>query len=364
MQPADLDVAHRFTQVNGLRAHYVERGEGPIVLLLHGFPESWWSWRHQIGALASAGYRVIAPDQRGYGETDRKGPYDLDTLASDARALLAAVGGDGNGDDRRADVIGHGWGGAVAWHLAATRPECVRRLAVLGCPHPAQMAAALRRSARQVGRSWHLFLFQLPWLPEQALARFGRSVYRKRARLSEGEIAPFLEGLRRPGAAQAMLGWHRAAFRAALRNWWRVPRYPAIEAETLLVWGGDDFDLGYQDLVPGTERYAPRLQVEVVAGGGHFLHADQPERANELLLGFLGSVPKPEGVYQVVLAAVGENKIGVIREIRDITGLELMAVKELVDSAPQTIVEGASRKEAEQIRQKLTEAGAIVEIGP
>src|SRR5262249_25428634 len=133
MQPGDLPVSHRFELVNGLRYHYVELGEGPLLVLLHGFPESWWTWRHQLVTLANAGYRVIAPDQRGYAETDKKGPYDLDTLASDVAALITVAGAE------KADVIGHDWGGAVAWHLASTRPECVRRLAVLSCPHPAQM---------------------------------------------------------------------------------------------------------------------------------------------------------------------------------------------------------------------------------
>src|SRR5207248_1695549 len=116
MQPRDLPVTHGFIRANGLGTHFVEMGEGPLLLLLHGFPESWWSWRHQIAPLAKAGYRVVAPDQRGYGGTDKQGPYDLDTLAGDAAALVRALGAE------KADVIGHDWGGMVAWHLAAMRP--------------------------------------------------------------------------------------------------------------------------------------------------------------------------------------------------------------------------------------------------
>jgi pimeloyl-ACP methyl ester carboxylesterase len=349
-----LAVTHRYAQVNGLRYHYVEAGEGPLLLLLHGFPESWWSWRHQMETLAAAGHRVIAPDQRGYADTDKQGPYDLDTLVSDACELIRALGAE------QADVCGHDWGGAVAWHLAATKPAFVRRLAVLNCPHPAQMATALRTSGRQLRRSWYMFLFQLPWLPERVLPRFLHGAYRKRTQLSDAEIRRFVDEASKPGAAFAMLGWYRAAFRNALKKWFRVPRYDTIAAETLLVWGENDFDLGYDDLVPGTEQYVPRLRVEVVPGAGHFVHEEQPEQVGALLREFFTPA---QSSFDVVLSAVGENKIGVIRELRVITGLELTAVKNLIDAVPKTIVSGATRKEAERIRDQLAGLGAIVEIG-
>ncbi|HJZ84878.1 MAG TPA: ribosomal protein L7/L12 [Polyangia bacterium] len=368
MRPSQSNVTHGFARVNDLRFHYAEVGEGPLLLLLHGFPESWWSWRHQLETLAQAGHRVIALDQRGYNETEQRGPYDIDTLASDACEIIRALG------EQQADVVGHDWGGAVAWHLAAMRPACVRKLAVLGCPHPSQLVAALRKSRRQLARSWYILLFQLPWLPEQTLSRFGHSllptIYRRlatdRSHLAADEIEPFVDGLRKPGAAKAMIDWYRAAFRAAVRDRGRVPSYPVIEADTLLIWGENDFGHGYDDLVPGTERYAPKLRVEIIERCGHFMQAERPDRVNALLTEFLGSaraVSQPEMRFSVVLAAVGDNKISVIREIRAITGLNLTAVKDLVDAVPKTIVEGATRQEAEQIRDKLTGAGAVVEIG-
>jgi epoxide hydrolase 4 len=348
-----LPVTHRYAQVNGLRYHYAEAGEGPLLVLLHGFPESWWSWRQQIMTLADAGHRVIAPDQRGYGDTDRRGPYDLDTLTADTCALIRALGAE------NADICGHDWGGAVAWHLASTRPAFVRKLAVLGCPHPAQLASALRTSRQQLRRSWYMFLFQLPWLPERLLPRFVQGAYQKRTRLKDDDIRPFIEGVSKPGAARAMLGWYRAAFRSALLRWFKPPKYAPIQAETLLVWGENDFELGYDDLVPGTERHAPRLEVAVVKGAGHFFHEEEPEQVNHLLRDFFAG-PR---AYNVVLNAVGENKIGVIRELRALTGLELTQVKDLIDAVPKTIIEGASRKEAERIRDQLADLGAVVEIG-
>jgi ribosomal protein L7/L12 len=351
---------------------------------------------------------VIALDQRGYNETEPRGPFDIDTLASDACEFISALGAE------QADVVGHGWGGAVAWHLAAMRPACVRKLAVLGCPHPSQLVAALHKSRRQLARTWYVLVFQMPWLPELTLSRFGHlllpKMYRKRSRLGGEEIQPFVDGVRKPGTAKAMIDWYRAAFRAAVQARGRIPSYPVIEAETLLLWGENDFGRGYDVLVPGTEHYASNLRVEVIKNCGHFMQAEQPERVNALLLEFLGSAqpaaepqkqsappaaePRKQSAppavlaqkqsapptaelrkpsarspvegemrFSVVLAAVGDNKIGVIREIREITGLNLTKVKDLVDALPKTIVEGATRQEAEQIRAKLTEAGAVVEIG-
>ena len=128
MTPAELDdiATHHTADLGGLKMHWVEAGAGPLVVLLHGFPEMWWSWRHQIRPLAEAGFRVVVPDQRGYNDTDKHGPYDLDTLAGDICRLIDHLGG-----GPRVRIVGHDWGGAVAWHLGATRAEHVERLAVL-----------------------------------------------------------------------------------------------------------------------------------------------------------------------------------------------------------------------------------------
>src|SRR5574340_319434 len=139
--------------------------DGPLVLLLHGFPELSRSWRHQLPALAAAGYRAVAPDLRGYGGSDQGGPYDLGTLAADAAGMVTALGRE------RATVVGHDWGGAVAWAVAGRRPEVVERLVVLNCPPASVLARELRRNPRQLRRSAYMLLFQLPWLPEWLLTR-------------------------------------------------------------------------------------------------------------------------------------------------------------------------------------------------
>ena len=291
MKPSELQVSHEFVQLPTLRMHYVTKGTGPLVVLLHGFPESWWSWRYQIDPLVEAGFRVVAPDLRGYGDTDTHGPFDIDTLTDDVCRLIASLG------ESRARIVGHDWGGAVAWHLGSTRQDVCERLAVLNCPHPALMQKALlaRPSWAQLKKSWYFFFFQLPLVPEWALTRKNAEAVPKmikaasidRAHTSEDELAPFRENLRKPGAATAMVNWYRAIVRDAFAHPLRPRAYDDITAQTLLIWGMQDPALGYADLVPGTERYAPRLRVQQIERAGHFVQSERPAEVNAALLPFL-----------------------------------------------------------------------------
>lgn len=373
MVPADLPVTHRTAKANGIDFHWVERGEGPLVVLLHGFPENWWSWRYQLGPLADAGLRVVAPDLRGYNETEKKGPYDLDTLVADVAELIKVLGAE------RAHVVGHGWGGAVTWRLAATRPEVVDKVAVLNCPHPARMFDALRSSPAALKKSWYFLFFQLPWLPEllmaqdraQRMIKIYRSYTRERDHFAPAELQPFVDALDRPGAAKAMLGAYRAVFTQALKDGFRLAAYPTIAAEVLLLFARDDGELRYSDLIPGIEKYAPKLEAHGFDHCGRFLHAETPQPINAALLKFLvrgaaevarsttGEVPTE---VCVVLQSSGENKITVIKEIRMITGLDLKAARDLVESAPSTVKEKVSLVEALKIKETLTAAGARVEL--
>jgi pimeloyl-ACP methyl ester carboxylesterase len=155
---------HRHVSANGIRLHVAEAGTGPLVLLLHGFPEFWWSWRHQLVALAEAGYRVVAPDLRGYGASDKppRG-YDVPTLAADLAGLVRALG------ERDAVFVGHDWGGHLAWSVAAIHPNVVRKLAVLSIAHPLRMQAALLKDNAQRRASTYIARFQAPWSPERWL---------------------------------------------------------------------------------------------------------------------------------------------------------------------------------------------------
>jgi len=294
MRIADFDADHRFAQVNGIRMHYVERGAGegrPLVLLLHGFPELWWSWRFQIEPLVEAGFHVVAPDLRGYSETDRTPPYDVDTLVADVCALIDHLG------EKKAIVVGHDWGGAVAWHLAATRPEHCERLVVMNCPHVVMMQRALLSKWSQIKRSWYMFFFLVPKLPERLLVRDRASIVARmfrgaavdKSRFGREDLEPYREAMLLPGAAHAAVEWYRVALRKGLSREERNRAYPVIAAPTMLVWAMDDVALGYDDLVPGTERFVSSLRIERIDRCGHFVQTEAPERVNPLLLDFVRS---------------------------------------------------------------------------
>jgi epoxide hydrolase 4 len=290
MTPDALGVRHEYADVNGLRMHYVEKGEGPLVLLLHGFPEMWWSWRYQIPALAEAGYRVVVPDLRGYNDTEAKGPYDLDTLRDDVVSLLDHLRAD------KAIVVAHDWGGAVAWHLASTREERCSRLVVMNCPHPSVFLRALFRKWSQIRRSWYMFFFQIPALPERLLtARHGQGAVRMlrsmaidKTHFGAEELEPFALAVLKPGRATAMINWYRTAIRSGLRAGPNGgPQYGTIGIPTLLLWAMEDTALGYDDVVPGTETYVPGIEIQKIRGCGHFVQQEQPEEVNRRLVEFL-----------------------------------------------------------------------------
>ena len=274
--------------VNGVRLHYVEAGAGPLVLLLHGFPQFWYAWRHQLPALARAGYRAVAVDLRGYNLSAKPrgvGAYDVELLAGDVAALVAALG------ERSAVLVGHDWGAAIAWRVAARYPERVGRLVILNGPHPRAFLRELRKPA-QLLRSAYVLFFQLPVLPELVIragdfALLDR-VFRRDARpgsFSDADVAAHKEALRQPGALTAALNYYRAAVRHARRRTLRAET--RVEQPTLLIWGDRDRYLG-PGMARGLERWVPRLRVEHVPEATHWVMADAPAQVNELLLAFLG----------------------------------------------------------------------------
>jgi pimeloyl-ACP methyl ester carboxylesterase len=229
-------------ETNGITVHAVVAGpeDGPLVVLLHGFPEFWYGWRHQLGALAAAGYRVVAPDGRGYGRSDKPPgvrAYALDRLAADVVGIIAAQGRD------RAIVVGHDWGAAVAWWVAIRHPSWVARLAILNVPHPAALRAFMRSHPRQLLRSWYIAFFQLPWLPE-ALTRAAN--WQGAVRALRGSSAPgtftdadldlYREAWARPGAFTAMINWYRAV----VRHPPRARGSSRVTVPTLILWGVRD----------------------------------------------------------------------------------------------------------------------------
>jgi epoxide hydrolase 4 len=284
-----LDVQHRWVAVNGVRVHLVEAGTGPLVVLLHGFPEFWYAWRYQIPALVEAGYRVVAPDLRGYNLSAKPGgvfSYTIEKLTRDVAELIRSFG-----QGPAALVAGHDWGGVITWFLPLHHPRCLKRLAVLNAPHPARFSVELRR-LNQLRRSWYILFFQIPWLPEllihwrghAALARLlSRDPVRPGAFGAE-DIARYQEAIGQPGSLTAAINYYRASFR---RLFVRPPvRIGRSDIPTLLIWGEKDRFLS-RHLCEGLEPWVARLRIERLPEASHWVMADEPERVNALLKGFL-----------------------------------------------------------------------------
>jgi pimeloyl-ACP methyl ester carboxylesterase len=275
---------HREALVNNVRLHWVEAGNGKPVLLLHGFPQCWWMWRHQIQPLADAGFRVIAPDLRGYNLSDKPSgvsAYRMENLVADVEGLIRQTG------LKRAHVVGHDWGGLIAWWLAMLSPNRVERLAILNAPHP----AAFRREIRmpdQMLRSWYAAAVQLPVLPELAIRRddfallesaFRASTVRPGA-ITDDDIRRYKEAASRPGALTAMLNYYRAAA--------RLPNPPTrrIDHPVLLIWGEQDQALTIR-MTHGLEEWVPNLRIERLPEASHWVAEEAPDRVTALLTDFL-----------------------------------------------------------------------------
>jgi epoxide hydrolase 4 len=280
-----MDLADHFADVGtGVRLHYVEAGSGPLVVLLHGFPEFWWSWRHQIPALAEAGFRVVAVDMRGYGQSDAPGDwreYRMETLAADVAGLIEALG------EEKAFVVGHDWGAAVAWMVATLHPERVERLAILNVPHPDTMLRTLRRSPRQLRRSWYMFFFQIPRLPEWLAARSGRKflegVYSdaRPGAFTAEDLARYEAALlESPGGLKGPINYYRAALRQSPRR--AQSLYAPIPAPVLVIWGTQDRHL-IEEMAESDPRLVPDVRVVKLPGASHWVQHDEPERVTALL---------------------------------------------------------------------------------
>ncbi|HEY0025068.1 MAG TPA: alpha/beta hydrolase [Longimicrobium sp.] len=275
---------HHEAVVNNVRLHWVQAGEGPLVILLHGFPQFWWAWRWQIPALAAAGYRVVAPDLRGYNLSEkpaRVAAYRIEQLMADVVGLVRHLGVD------KAHVVGHDWGGVIAWWMGMLAPAQVDRLVILNAPHPRAFARELM-TPDQMLRSWYAAAFQLPILPEAAfrrgdfalLERIFRGEAVRPGAFSDQDIQLYREAAARPGAIKAMLDYYRAAARHS------SPRSRRIALPTLVIWGDRDPALSVR-LTHGLQKWVPDIRVEHLPEASHWVMEEFPDRVNELLLGFL-----------------------------------------------------------------------------
>jgi pimeloyl-ACP methyl ester carboxylesterase len=291
--------SHRAVSANGTRFHVAESGDGPLVLLLHGFPEFWWTWRGQLSSLSAAGYRVAAPDMRGYGGSDKppRG-YDLITAASDAAGLIRSLG------EANAVVVGHDWGGLIAWTMSAYFPKVVRRLAIVSAPHPLRLRTAVLSDPFGQGRSSGYALgFQLPLLPERQLLRDDALRVARMLSAWSGPGWPdqpterrYRDAMRIPHVAHSALEYHRWFLRSRLRTdglrYARAMRKP-VQAPVLHLQGALDGCVR-----PGTARGSGMYvdapyRWRLLDGVGHFPQEESPARFNTELLSWLAD-PEPE----------------------------------------------------------------------
>ena len=269
----------RTIRTNGVNLHVVDEGDGPAVLLLHGFPDSSRLWRHQIPALVQAGFRAVAPDLRGFGQSDMPPGvenYALPVILQDVLGILNELQID------RAHVVAHDWGAAAGWMLAALHPDRVDHFVALSVAHPnAYTLAGLDQSEK----FWYMLLFQFPDIAEQLLAQDDWQFFRAWNR-NHPETPSWIADLARPGALTAGLNWYRAnAAPAGLLH--KRPLFPTVTVPTLAVWGSEDAYLVESLIVRSVEWVSGPWRYERLVGASHWLQLDQPAQVNQLLVEFL-----------------------------------------------------------------------------
>ncbi len=273
-------------RMGAVTLHAVAGGpnDGPVVILLHGFPEFWYGWHRQIEPLVAAGFRVIVPDQRGYNLSSKPADvysYALPELVSDVIAIADQLG------KQKIFLAGHDWGAAVAWSTALLHPRRIAKLVILNVPHPSVMRKFLSTRPRQFLRSWYMFFFQLPWLPVALFSAFNyrvgaRSLLRssRPGTFSAEDLAQYRAAWSQPGALTAMINWYRALFRARAKFPDKTVRVP-----TRILWGErDDFLL--TEMAHESLRYCTDAELFTFANASHWLQHEEPARVSELLVDF------------------------------------------------------------------------------
>ena len=265
---------------NGIRLHTALSGDpdSQSVILLHGFPEAWFGWENQIKALAQAGFHVIAPDQRGYNLSDKPdgvGSYHTRLLVDDILGLADTLGLD------QFHLAGHDWGAIVAWSLALSHPERVKRLVIANVPHPTVFKEYLRTHPSQMLKSWYAGFFQLPFLPELLCKawNWGFLVRALPGYWSEEQRNRYREAWSQPGAISAMINWYRAAFRGASSR----DHSPVVEPPTMIIWGKKDPHLSHQ-MAPLSLEYCRLGELVLIEDATHWVQHDQPETVSQLLI--------------------------------------------------------------------------------
>ena len=287
MHTEDKAWTDSFIETNGVKLHYISQGEGSLMLMLHGFPEFWYSWRYQISEFAQD-YKVVAPDLRGYNESDKPqaiSAYAMSELVEDVKGLITGFG------YHRCVLVGHDWGGAIAWQFAYAYPEMVERLIVMNLPHPAKFAEGLK-TPQQLLRSWYIFLFQIPLLPEwllqqddyRAIGRAFTEMAVDKTAITEEDARVYRNAAAKPGALTAMLNYYRQAF-SELFNF-NQKQWGLLDIPTLMIWGEQDTALG-KELTYGTDDYVSNFKICYLPDASHWVQQEKPQRVNRYMREFL-----------------------------------------------------------------------------
>lgn len=275
-----------FILTNGIQLHYKTKGQGKLMLMLHGFPEFWYSWRYQITEFAQD-YKVVALDLRGYNDSDKPkelAAYKIDVLVEDIAGVIKGLGYD------NCILVSHDWGGAIAWNFAYTYPEMLEKFIVMNLPHPAKFSQGLK-TPQQLLKSWYIFWFQLPYLPERSLQAnnyqsianiFQKTAIDKTAFTPE-DLEAYKKAAAKPGALTAMLNYYRNIFKGLLKS---PQEWTKLSLPILMIWGENDTALG-KELTYGTEEYCTDFTLKYIPNCSHWVQQEQPKLVNQYMREFL-----------------------------------------------------------------------------
>lgn len=282
-----LSMQHNYLETNGIRLHYVTAGNGPLMIFLHGFPECWYSWRHQIREF-SKDFKTVAVDLRGYNKSDKPkavSDYAISELVADIAGAIQALGYE------KCILVGHDWGGVIAWAFAYAHPEMLDRLIVLNFPHPANYAKGLR-TFQQLRRGWYILLFKLPVLPELLLKLNNyagiRAIFKTPANnnpeaFTQPDVDKLTAAAAEPGALTGMMNYYRSIFR--FKSFWNK-KWDVLKIPTLIIWGEEDIALG-KELTYNTEEYVANLEIHYIPNCSHWVQQERPEQVNKYMQAFL-----------------------------------------------------------------------------
>jgi pimeloyl-ACP methyl ester carboxylesterase len=278
---------HDCIHTNGINLHYVTQGEGPLIVFLHGFPDFWYSWRHQIPEFAKD-YKVVAPDLRGYNDSDKpasKEAYTMPEFIADIKGLIEGLG------YQQCILVGHDWGGIIAWNFAYAHPEMLSQLVILNAPHVAKFAEGLMLP-QQLLRSWYIFFFQVPFLPEmllqfddfKAIETAFAALKNNPNIFTEADLNFYKDAFAKRGALTAAINYYRNFFQPELLS----RKWSILEIPTLMIWGEQDKALG-KELSYGTEQYVKDFRIRYIPESSHWVQQQYPDLVNQHIREFLGN---------------------------------------------------------------------------